>query len=258
MQDVTIAGAGIHASAKKLHHPPVAVLPLGTGNDLSRVLGWGGEWATAKAAAASCGSMDAGDSSGSRSSNGGCSTTTAPQGSQSHMCVDTAKEIFQQEKLIEGQLSRILAFCRSGTVTLLDRWRVEAVKGYVCGAHGIGGGTVQDCIFPNLSRSGLPQSKSNCGLAMVMNNYMGLGIDAHLALQFHAKREEAPGLFVSPTLNKLWYLQCVTLQVFSFLSHTFWRSTEDLLLNLFNPITGMLAVVPRKQSCIALEAGVYI
>lgn len=38
-----------------------------------------------------------------------------------------------------------------------------------------------------------------------MNNYMGIGVDAKAALDFHALREAYPGWFFSQMANKLWY-----------------------------------------------------
>lgn len=38
-----------------------------------------------------------------------------------------------------------------------------------------------------------------------MNNYLGIGVDAKAALDFHALREAYPGWFFSQMGNKLWY-----------------------------------------------------
>ena len=38
----------------------------------------------------------------------------------------------------------------------------------------------------------------------IMNNYMGIGIDAKVALDFHSMREEYPAWFQSQMGNKLW------------------------------------------------------
>lgn len=97
---------------------PVAVLPLGTGNDLARVLGWGS----------------------------GCST---------------------------GDISEKLTQVENAHVSLLDRWNVHI----------------------------------NGNKRTVMNNYLGIGVDAQVALEFHEQRERIPGLFVSQFVNKLWYSQ---------------------------------------------------
>ena len=50
-------------------------------------------------------------------------------------------------------------------------------------------------------------------LLPIMNNYMGVGLDAHLAMQFHQKRGESPELFSYHQLaNKLF---CAILHRFS-------------------------------------------
>ena len=38
-----------------------------------------------------------------------------------------------------------------------------------------------------------------------MNNYIGIGVDARAALDFHVLREAYPGWFFSQMANKLWY-----------------------------------------------------
>lgn len=98
--------------------PPIAILPLGTGNDLARVLGWGSGYST-------------------------------------------------------KDVSEILAEVEAAHVSLLDRWRVEI------------------------------DGKKHA----VLNNYLGVGVDAQVALEFHEQRERSPGLFVSQFVNKLWYSQ---------------------------------------------------
>ncbi|TMW62502.1 hypothetical protein Poli38472_005120 [Pythium oligandrum] len=98
--------------------PPIAVLPLGTGNDLARVLGWGSGFST-------------------------------------------------------QDVSDILAEVEAAHVSLLDRWRVEI----------------------------------NGKKRTMLNNYLGVGVDAQVALEFHEQRERSPGLFMSQFVNKLWYSQ---------------------------------------------------
>ncbi|KAG9416131.1 hypothetical protein AC1031_000531 [Aphanomyces cochlioides] len=96
--------------------PPVAILPLGTGNDLARVLGWGSGYS-------------------------------------------------------DQPISDILFEVENAHISMLDRWRVDL--------------------------NGVKRS--------TMNNYVGIGVDAQVALEFHEKRERSPSLFVNQFINKFWY-----------------------------------------------------
>jgi len=108
------------------YRPPLAVLPVGTGNDLARVLGWGGG--------------TSGFSSGGNA------------------------------------LVRHLLDVLDGEVTMLDRWQVQ-------------------CTSPSKFKKDV-----------VMNNYLGIGVDAQISLNFHLNRESLPHLFTSRFINKyVWY-----------------------------------------------------
>ncbi|KAF6984428.1 hypothetical protein CFC21_002444 [Triticum aestivum] len=106
--------------------PPVAILPAGTGNDLSRVLSWGG----------GLGSVEK-----------------------------------------QGGLCTVLHDIEHAAVTILDRWKV----------------TVED------------KQAQNVLLVKYMNNYLGIGCDAKVALDIHNLREENPDKFYSQFLNKVLY-----------------------------------------------------
>ncbi|KAF8729015.1 hypothetical protein HU200_018326 [Digitaria exilis] len=106
--------------------PPVAILPAGTGNDLSRVLSWGG----------GLGSVEK-----------------------------------------QGGLCTVLHDIEHAAVTILDRWKV----------------TVED------------KKSKNVLLVKYMNNYLGIGCDAKVALDIHNLREENPEKFYSQFLNKVLY-----------------------------------------------------
>lgn len=106
--------------------PPVAILPAGTGNDLSRVLSWGGGLGAV-------------------------------------------------EK--QGGLCTVLHDIDHAAVTILDRWKV----------------TVED------------KKSKNALLVKYMNNYLGIGCDAKVALDIHNLREENPEKFYSQFLNKVLY-----------------------------------------------------
>lgn len=139
----------------KCPSPPLAILPLGTGNDLARVLRWGSGYHG-----------------------------------------ETALEIL--ESIEEAEPASV------------DRWLVRFCP------------EPESCLSshsnsrPNLSPEALDSSSagrgSNTSLAteeqvMVMNNYLGIGIDADIALRFHLRREEAPEKFNSRLHNKGVYVK---------------------------------------------------
>ncbi|XP_065156673.1 eye-specific diacylglycerol kinase isoform X4 [Atheta coriaria] len=112
--------------------PAVGVLPLGTGNDLARALGWGGGY------------------------------TDEP-------------------------ISKILSNVHNSDTVLLDRWSLDVEKNPE-GDGNEGGG-----------KENLPLN--------VVNNYFSLGVDAHIALEFHEAREAHPEKFNSRLRNKMFYGQ---------------------------------------------------
>mmetsp|Transcript_15544 Transcript_15544/g.33752 ORF Transcript_15544/g.33752 Transcript_15544/m.33752 type:complete len:615 (-) Transcript_15544:64-1908(-) len=117
--------------------PPVAILPVGTGNDLARVLGWGGGF-------------------------GGGS--------------------------IVPELQKV----QYAHPAYLDRWQVVFRD-------------VPDASRPK-TLGDLPARRS-----VMMCNYLGVGIDAAVALDFHLMRERNPHLFISRLVNKIWYAKAGTL-----------------------------------------------
>lgn len=103
--------------------PHVAILPLGTGNDLARVLGWG--------------------------------------------------------KGYEGEaIEEILTDVEHSQLSILDRWQVK----------------VEHRRYLGLRRG---------GRQLTMNNYLGVGCTAGVALNFHRQRESRPQLFSSRIINKV-------------------------------------------------------
>ncbi|KAF5202622.1 Diacylglycerol kinase [Thalictrum thalictroides] len=106
--------------------PPVAILPAGTGNDLARVLSWGG----------GLGSVER-----------------------------------------QGGLCTVLSHIEHAAVTILDRWKIS-----------IG-----------------DQQGKQIQTAKFMNNYLGIGCDAKVALDIHNLREENPEKFYNQFMNKVLY-----------------------------------------------------
>ncbi|XP_031489898.1 diacylglycerol kinase 1 isoform X1 [Nymphaea colorata] len=108
--------------------PPVAILPAGTGNDLARVLSWGG----------GLGSIER-----------------------------------------QGGLATLLHHIEYAAVTMLDRWKVA--------------------FRPQKEKLDVSQTTK------YMNNYLGIGCDAKVALEIHNLREENPEKFYNQFLNKMLY-----------------------------------------------------
>ncbi|XP_015793750.1 eye-specific diacylglycerol kinase isoform X1 [Tetranychus urticae] len=118
--------------------PPIAVLPLGTGNDLARALGWGGGY------------------------------TDEP-------------------------VSKILLNIKDGEVVQLDRWDVKVTRNTDLNL------IEQAADTPEGAKESLPLN--------VINNYFSIGVDAHIALEFHEAREAHPERFNSRLRNKMFYGQ---------------------------------------------------
>uniref|UniRef100_A0A336MC81 Diacylglycerol kinase n=2 Tax=Culicoides sonorensis TaxID=179676 RepID=A0A336MC81_CULSO len=112
--------------------PAVGVLPLGTGNDLARALGWGGGY------------------------------TDEPIG-------------------------KILQNIGDSDTVLLDRWNLK--------------------LEPNPNASSDDGGGKDTLPLSVVNNYFSLGVDAHIALEFHEAREAHPEKFNSRLRNKMFYGQ---------------------------------------------------
>ncbi|KAA8541014.1 hypothetical protein F0562_024848 [Nyssa sinensis] len=106
--------------------PPVAILPAGTGNDLARVLSWGG----------GLGSVER-----------------------------------------QGGLCTVLHHIEHAAVTILDRWKIAIVN----------------------------QQGKHLQSPKFMNNYLGVGCDAKVALEIHNLREENPEKFYNQFMNKVLY-----------------------------------------------------
>ncbi|KAH9304468.1 hypothetical protein KI387_008872, partial [Taxus chinensis] len=110
--------------------PAVAILPVGTGNDLARVLSWGG----------GLGAVER-----------------------------------------QGGLCMVLQHIENAAVTMLDRWRVT------------------------ISERNSKKIQSPDVSVKFMNNYLGIGCDAKVALDIHLLREESPEKFYNQFMNKMLY-----------------------------------------------------
>ncbi|KAK9851856.1 hypothetical protein WJX84_011935 [Apatococcus fuscideae] len=134
--------------------PPLAILPLGTGNDLARCLNWGGGLAA----------------------------------------------------LREQGLPAALAQIEQATPSLLDRWQVAIQPRPSQPISDPGSKHQRTPSLQQRAESAIHSIQSQPKrVDKVMNNYMGIGIDAKVALDFHSMREEYPAWFQSQMGNKLWY-----------------------------------------------------
>jgi len=148
-----------------IYKPPVAVLPLGTGNDLARVLGWGGGYSS----------------------------------------------------LYGSSVLKLLHSVSMANASNLDRWFVETI------------------------------SKGKKKKTHVMNNYLGIGVDAQIAMNFHRRRERSPHLFCSRTFNKyFWYVlggsKEILLGRFSNLTSYLQLECDGKILDLPDGIEGVIVL----------------
>lgn len=178
--DGTIAWVLSHLDKLELEYkPPLGVLPIGTGNDLARVLGCGGGETISGA-------------------------STVP-------------------------VIKFLCEVARAQICLLDRWNVsfKAVA-----TNGNGGGK-------RAKSRKRTEKRGNLLPAKVMNNYLGIGVDAQIALNFHTAREEKPHLFTSRFFNKyFWYFSSGTKEI---LMHRF----SDFSTQVALECDGKRVVLPR-------------
>ncbi|PSN39597.1 Diacylglycerol kinase epsilon [Blattella germanica] len=147
--------------------PGVAILPIGTGNDLSRVLGWGKE----------------------------------------HDSVD-------------DDLTKIMERIQNAELVPLDRWNVDIHP------------------YRHLSMR-LPVQR-------FMYNYLSIGVDAQVTLDFHRARESPFYIYSSRLINKFLYLTYGTQQVME-------RGFRDLDKRLELYLDGVLVELPCIESIVVLN-----
>lgn len=164
--------------------PPCAVVPLGTGNDLARVLRWGSGYA---------GGEDP---------------------------LNLLKDV------IEGEEVR------------LDRWTVNFTSYDAAGKP-------PEQPGPGTQATG-STSEDNSQI-YVMNNYLGIGIDADLCLGFHNAREENPDRFTSRFHNKGIYVKMGLRKMVSR------KSWKDLQKEIRLEVDGRVISLPPVEGIIILN-----
>ncbi|VDL93645.1 unnamed protein product [Schistocephalus solidus] len=147
------------------HSPPIAVLPLGTGNDLARVLNWGGGYTSAEDPLQILKNI-----------------VTAEE-----VSLDRSATLLLVRYLVLYSLAEILA-AEPDLYLGLPSWTLvgrsdEEMKDEVKAALHI--------------QTNSPNSTEDNSFLVIMNNYFGIGIDADLSLDFHNARSENPSKFNS-------------------------------------------------------------
>ena len=222
--------------------PPVALLPLGTGNDLARCLGWGagyGSWRQEGAA----GALDAVSQasialldrwnltfyeSAENEEKEDEKVVVKPKGGvvsgfnvvhgEKVGVEEEEEEDICREKLKEESPPPPPSASSSFTLGMLSPRVLTSTLGSTLGGGGSSGNstttsTDTDTTIRKSSTSSakpLPPPKRKA-----MNNYLGIGVDAKVALEFHEMRESYPQWFQSQFGNKLVYTGVGALDIVS-------------------------------------------
>lgn len=175
--------------------PPVAILPLGTGNDLARCLGWGtgyGAWRQE----GTLGALEA--------------------VAQASMALfDRWTLTFSSEEEVAGTQiagSNEGKLKQQGGTGLSGLGGILSPRAFLSKDDGSSGGGGGGTALKN------PKSKSSSDpepVKKAMNNYLGIGVDAKVALEFHEMRESYPQWFQSQFGNRLVYTGVGALDIVS-------------------------------------------
>lgn len=178
--------------------PPIAVLPLGTGNDLARVLGWGGGYDNE-----SLGPICEGVMNGHEVNLDRWKVEIRHLADDEQETLDIALEGKKRKKKkasdknkgesneIEGESNETKGENNEtkGENKARNENPADVPEEAPADPHGLAE-DVHDTVTINTK---------------ILNNYFSIGIDAKIALDFHRKREAHPSQFKSRSINKMIY-----------------------------------------------------
>lgn len=187
---------------------PVAVLPLGTGNDLARALGWGGGYTDEPIAKILTQVRDGEvvqlDRWNLQVERNFEVTPSSPSefSSTSNLGVYPASTNIDANSPVISSPSYFgsLTQCNTNTastVSIIDHTNCDTNMIQVPSAHPLSSGF--NIAGDESGNDRLPMD--------VINNYFSFGVDAHIALEFHTAREAHPERFNSRLRNKMFYGQ---------------------------------------------------